>query len=137
MSLRKEFLTEVEGGLEVEVEIGILGSGLDLLLRMVERKRPHIIHIRSVGTDNDALGLFVGAQHAIAISEEAFGVEVLREQEGFFGLFKSLHTVERKDGGCLSLGALGICLIAVAVGIGVSMIVGGAKLIKSKSSILL
>ena len=32
---------------------------------------------------------------------------------------------------------LGICLIAVAVGIGVSMIVGGAKLIKSKSSILL
>ena len=107
VSLRKEFLAEVEGGLEVVFEVGILGSGLDFLLRMVERKRPHIIHIRGVGTDDDALGFLVGAQHAIAISEEAFGVEVLREQEGFFGLFKSLHTVERKDGGCLSLGALG------------------------------
>lgn len=32
---------------------------------------------------------------------------------------------------------LGICLIVVAVGVGVSMIVSGAKLLKSKSSIML
>lgn len=46
-------------------------------------------------------------------------------------LYKNLNNV-----GITNL-VLGICLIAVAVGIGVSMIVGGAKLIKSKSSILL
>lgn len=32
---------------------------------------------------------------------------------------------------------MGICLIAMAVGIGVGMIIGGAKLIKSKSTIML
>ena len=32
---------------------------------------------------------------------------------------------------------MGICLIAIAVGIGVGMIIGGAKLIKSKSTIML
>lgn len=46
-------------------------------------------------------------------------------------LYKSVNNV-----GIANL-VLGICLIVVGVGVGVSMIVGGAKLLKSKNSIML
>ena len=108
MGLREQFLTEVEGGAEVELKVGIVGSAVQNLLRVVQRKRPNVVGARLIGTDHNALRLFFGtANHSVAVYEKRCRVEVRRIYIRLVGFFQPFDAVERIDGGAVVLVIIG------------------------------
>ena len=71
IALRKQFLTEIEGGVQKVLKVGIIRGADQLLLRVMQRQCTQIIHKGIVCTDNDSLGrLVAAANHSIEIAEE-------------------------------------------------------------------
>ena len=92
IALRKQFLTEIEGGMQNVFKVGII-RGADLfLLRVMQRKCTQIIHKGIVCTDNDSLGrLVAAAYHSIVVAEESIYIKIGR-------LFKTLSSFSQRNG---------------------------------------
>ena len=104
----QQFLLEVEGGSEAELEVGILRGGGNLGLRVVQGQGAQVVRKAVVCTHHDALCPVLGvAHHAVAVVEEFAGREAFGQVEVLVGLGERLHAVEGIDGGRLALVVLG------------------------------
>ena len=100
---------EVGSGAKVEFEVGVVvfclllarfgGSGLELLLRVVEGKVTQVVFLSAKGAQDDSFSLgAVANHHAKALAEELGGVEVFLDDEGLVGRGDVLDAVEGEDG---------------------------------------
>ena len=107
VSLREEFLQEVEGGAEAEFEVGMVGGAPQFFLRVVQGQCTQVVGEGRIGPDHHAFGLVArAAQHSVVVLEEEFRIEVPGVFEAFGGFLQREDAVQGIDGRFGSLGVL-------------------------------
>ena len=95
---RQQMSLEIGSGTHEKLEIGVFVGAVDFALAMVQRQVAQVVDFRSVGSQNNLLGLrSVAHNDAETLAKIIGSVEIVGDFELLVQKFHILHSVERKN----------------------------------------